>query len=252
MKNITLLSFLLFFLIFSSSAQKITRYYDIDWAETTPDKAVYYADFIKEGGLYKTTSYWVSTKVVRGRSNFPDTIMANPVGLQLLYNKKGRLEDSVFYNNDNKPAFLYHYYPNGKLAAHFYTSESKKEGVTEAWDEDGKKIKNYTLFKEAEFKGGAKGWENYLKKNVSKDFQFKDDKVTTASVKVQFVVDESGTVIKPKIYASSGYKEVDRDAIRVISESPAWNPAIAYNQPVKAFRIQPFTYNLQEEKKSKR
>ena len=250
MKNTISFLFIFFLSITGAGAQKITKYYDSDWGETTADKAVYFADFVKEGGMYRTTSYWVSTKMVRGKSFFPDTVMINPTGLQLLYNKKGRVEDSVYYEN-GKAAILYHYYPNGKLAVHYYTSEGKKDGVTEAWDEEGNKIKNYILSKDAEFKGGAKAWENYLKKNTGKEFNIKDDKVSTASVQVQFIIDESGAATRPRIFKSSGFKEIDRDAIRVISESPLWNPAIIYNQPAKAYRVQPFTYSLLPEKKSK-
>ena len=64
-------------------------------------------------------------------------------------------------------------------------------------------------------------------------------------------MDENGSVIKLKVFKSSGNKVVDKDALRIISESPELNNAILYNQPVKVIRIQPFTYDLKSEKKSK-
>jgi hypothetical protein len=42
---------------------------------------------------------------------------------------------------------------------------------------------------------------------------------------------------------------VDNDALRVIADSPTWKNAIQFNQPVKAYRLQPFTYILTPEKK---
>lgn len=238
-----------FVFTFNLSAQKITRYYDNAWAETSPNKAVYYAVFVKQGGVYNCTSYWKASNVIRGKSTFPDSVMANPIGVQTLYNKKGKIEDSVVFV-DGKTNLLYHYHPNGKLAVHYYVPENKKEGVTEAFDEDGNKIKNYILMKEAEFKGGDKAWQAYLKKNVGKDLDTKDE--STVSVQIQFIVDENGSVSKPKVLKSSGNKEVDKDALRVISESPEWNSAIYFNQPVKAFRVQPLTYDLKSIQKSRK
>ena len=41
----------------------------------------------------------------------------------------------------------------------YYLPDNKKEGITEAFDEEGNKLKNYILSKDAEFKGGEKnGW----------------------------------------------------------------------------------------------
>ena len=236
---------------FYSNAQKVVKYYDKDWSETSRDQAAYYAEFIKQGNVYQCTSYYSGSKIVRGKSTFADTLMISPIGLQTLYNKKGKIEDSIYYT-DGKPTLLYHYYANGKLAVYYHVPENKKEGITEAYDEEGKKIKNYIVQKEAEFKGGEKAWKTYLKKNIGKEFSAKkDNEITSASVQIQFVVDENGGVIKPKVFKSSGDKEIDRDALRVISESPEWNSAILYNKPVKAYRVQPFTYTLEAEKKSK-
>lgn len=231
------------------NAQKIVKYYDNDWAEVSRDKAIYYAEFIKQGSIYRTTSYWIATNTVRGRSTFPDTTMANPDGLQLLYNKKGKIEDSIYFE-DGKSKFVYHYYPNGKLAVHYYLPENKTEGISEGWDEDGNKIKNFIYSKDASFKGGQKGWEAYLKKSIGKDFSITNDTITSATVQVQFTIDENGSVIKSKIFKSSGNKEIDRNALDIISESPEWNNAILYNQPVKVYRLQSITYILKPDKKS--
>ncbi len=240
-----------FFLCFKSYPQKIIKYYDKDWGEVSVDKSVYYAEFKKEGVNYNCTSYYTANNRIRGQSTFPDTTMMNPIGLQKLYNKNGNIEDSIFFSA-GKPSFLYHYYPNGKLAVHFYLPDDKKNAITEAFDEDGNKIKNYIVSKDAEFKGGEKAWISYLKKNVGKEFsKVKDKDVTSASVQIQFIIDENGGVTKAKILKSSGYKEIDRDALRVISESPEWHSAIIYNKPTKAYRVQPFSYTLEPEKKSK-
>ncbi|MEO6845197.1 MAG: energy transducer TonB, partial [Ginsengibacter sp.] len=225
------------------------KYYTSNWLETTKDKAVFYADFLKDGANYKCTSYWINTSTVRGKSTYADTTMLHPVGLQGLYFKNGHVEDSSFFEDD-KLKYSFHYYPNNQLAAHYYSSENNKEGITEGYDDSGRKIKNYVFQKEAEFKGGQKAWASYIIKNAPTDLTVKGiTEPVSVSVNVQFIVDENGYVIMPKIIKSSGYKNVDNDAVQIIANSPTWKNAIQYNNPVKAYRVQPLTFEVRPEKK---
>ena len=240
---------LLLFAFSSAKAQtKITKYYDGNWTETVKGKAAFYADFIKDRSYYHVTSYDIGTNNVRGKSTYEDTLMQLPVGLQVLYFKNGHLEDSSFYQNHDAK-YSYHYYLNGQLQMRYYLPDGKTDPVTEGYDESGKRIKNYIFEKEAEFKGGLKAWASYITKNAAKDLTVKGDQPVTATLVVEFIIDETGNVIAPKIRKSSGYKMVDNDALRVIADSPTWKNAIQFNQPVKAYRLQPFTYILTPQKK---
>jgi len=232
----------------ANAQAKIIKYYTEGWMETSKEKAAYYAEFIKEGSNYSCTSYWINTQKVRGKSVYADTLMKSPIGIQLLYSKNGHLEDSSSFEN-NELKYSYHYYPNGQLAMHYFLPDNKKEGTVEGYDESGKKIKNYIFQREAEFKGGQKAWTSYINKSATKDFPAKGKEEVTVTVKVEFIVDENGEVITPKILASSGYKNVDNDALQVIANSPSWKNAVLYNQPVNAYRVQPIIYTLQPEKK---
>ncbi len=229
---------------------KITRYYDADWAETSKDKAAFYADFVKKDNYYHCTSYKIGSDHLRGVSTYEDTSMQLPVGVQVLYFENGHVEDSSFFQN-HQLTYSFHYYPDGQLESHYYLPDNKKEGIAEGYDESGKKIKNYIFEKEAEFKGGEKAWIAYIKKNVSKGLTVKGDKEVAAKVVIQFIIDEDGYVVIPKVQQSSGYKYVDADALSIISQSPKWKNAILFNKPVKAYRVQPLTYMLLPEKNTK-
>ncbi len=242
------LVFLLIISNFFVRSQTIVKYYDAKWAAAPQDKAVYYTNFIKEGNFYKTTSYWLAGNALRGKSTYADTVLENPIGLQVLYSRKGAVEDSGFYA-EGKAQYLFHYYPNKQLAMHYYLLDNAKEGIVEGYNEDGKKIKNYVFEKEAEFRGGQKAWQSYIAKNATKDLAVKGDGTTTATVQIQFIVNEDGNVSIAKVLQSSGYKEIDKDALRVINESPKWNSAVQFNKPVKAYRVQPITYSLTDKKK---
>ncbi|MEP6596475.1 MAG: TonB family protein [Ginsengibacter sp.] len=231
-----------------AGCQAVIKYYDDIGREVAADKAVYYAKFVKEGSVYECTTYWKDNNALKGKATYPDTALSSPDGTLVMYDRKGHLEDSIFYS-EGKTDFSYHYYPNGQLAVHYHLPYNKKEGVTEAFDENGKKITNFIMSKDAEFKGGEDAWQAYLKKNTSKDLTLKGSKGgVTLTVEVEFTIDEEGMVASQKISRSSGYKNVDKDALRVISESPKWNPGISYNKAVKAYKVQPITYEIPENK----
>lgn len=241
--------FLLSIVLTNVHAQtKITKYYDANWIETSKEKAAFYADFIKDGSNYHCTSYWVNTHTVRGISTYTDTVMEIPVGLQVLYFKNGHVEDSSFYE-DKALKYSFIYYPSNQLMAHYAISDNKKDVTSEGYDETGKPIRHYIFQKEAEFKGGQKAWIAYIRKNSSKDLTAKGDSAVTVSVQIEFIIDENGDITKPKVYKSSGYKDVDTDALQVIASGPSWINVIQFNKPVKAFRIQPIIYMLQARKK---
>ena len=114
----------------------------------------------------------------------------------------------------------------------------------------GKKIKNYIYSKEAEFKGGGRAWNNYIAKNVNTEFKSKGREEEIVKVRILFAVNETGNTANIKVIESSGNKQVDNDAIRVIQASPVWNNALYLNKPVKVYRIQPISYVLSPNQKN--
>jgi TonB family protein len=225
-------------------AQIITRYFDDNWQPTLKEKATYYSDFEKDGDLYRCTSYYIETGKVSGRSVYSDTSFGFAEGLSVRYTKNNTLEDSAYYKKDRSMVYGYHYHPNGKLAGKYYLPEGANDEVMEGYDEEGKRIKNYIFFREAQFKGGSQRWIDFLTKNLSKEFTTKSNTEEHKRVVVEFIVDKSGYVVETKIFESSGNSALDADAVRTIQSSPQWIPAVQFNRPVNAYRRQPLTYVL--------
>ena len=75
------LFFCLLTVAFSTITAQTTllKYYSSNGIETTKDKAVFYADFLKDGVNYKCTSYWINTNTVRGKSTFADNTTLHPM-----------------------------------------------------------------------------------------------------------------------------------------------------------------------------
>jgi len=224
--------------------QTVTKYYDDHGNEVSAGKAVYYATFIKDGNMYQCTTYWKDNNAIKGKATYADTTLSSPDGTLTTYDRNGHLEDSIFYE-EGTVDFSYRYYPNGQVAVHYHLPYGKKEGVTETFDENGKKINNFIMSREAEFKGGEEAWLAYIKKNTDKDLAISRDKNgAVPGVEIEFTIDEEGQVTNPKITRSSGHKNIDKDALRVISDSPKWSPAISYNKAVKAYKVQTVTYDV--------
>jgi TonB family protein len=62
-------------------------------------------------------------------------------------------------------------------------------------------------------------------------------------VYVQIMIEADGTVTNPKIIRSVS-KELDDEAIRVVSSSPRWKPGIQNGQPAKCPFIVPISFNI--------
>ena len=227
-----------------ASAQTISKYYDFDWMETSREKATYVSEFTKVESGYQCISYWKSSNKKKEESLYADTSMTKPNGLQKVYHKNGKLEDSLRFNAEGKLLEGYHFFANGKLECHYVSTANGKGNVVEAFDESGAKIKNYVYVRPAEPKGGAKKWESYVLKNANRELNTGTETAATAKAVIRFVVDEEVYVVKAKVIASSGFKSVDQDALRLIQGSPQWVPAIYKNKPFRYPLNLPVTYEL--------
>ncbi|MFZ6009073.1 MAG: energy transducer TonB, partial [Bacteroidota bacterium] len=65
------------------------------------------------------------------------------------------------------------------------------------------------------------------------------------TVYVKYVVDETGKVGNIQILKGCKCEEFNKEAVRVISMMPAWNPAITRNKAVKSNQQIPISFRMQ-------
>jgi periplasmic protein TonB len=65
------------------------------------------------------------------------------------------------------------------------------------------------------------------------------------TVLVQFVIDQEGKVSEIKPLTNLGYG-MEQEAIRVLKKADKWKPAIQNGRPVKTYRRQPITFQIDE------
>jgi periplasmic protein TonB len=92
----------------------------------------------------------------------------------------------------------------------------------------------------AEFPGGANGWVNYLSKNLRIPTQLKDS-VVTGRIIVRFTITPKGQ-INNVIIIQGLNSLLDKEVIRVISESPKWRPAEQLGKKVQTTITQPIDF----------
>ena len=109
-----------------------------------------------------------------------------------------------------------------------------------------------TVGEEAYFPGGEAGWREFLQQNLNANIPV--DKGAPAgkySVMVQFVVDLDGKLSDFKALTRYGYG-MEAEVLRILRKSPPWVPAVLDGQHVRAYRKQPVTFMVIDEKKKRK
>ena len=100
---------------------------------------------------------------------------------------------------------------------------------------------------EPSFPGGAKAWESFLMKNLNPNAaKEKGAKTGFYKVIIRFIVDKNGNVSDIKALSKNGYG-MEEDAVRVISNSPKWIPAMQNGKVVTAYKTQPVFFAINPE-----
>ncbi|HVG13301.1 MAG TPA: energy transducer TonB [Chitinophagaceae bacterium] len=105
---------------------------------------------------------------------------------------------------------------------------------------------------EASFPGELSGWQQYIIENLNPNTPvLKGAPAGSYTVIVQFIVSKDGSLSSIQALTKHGYG-MEAEVMRILRKSPKWLPAQQLGQFVNAYRKQPITFVVQEEKKKKR
>lgn len=93
-----------------------------------------------------------------------------------------------------------------------------------------------------EFPGGMKALLNFIDNNIQYPAEARKKKIQ-GRVLVQFVVDEDGYIIEPKI-VKSVEPSLDKEALRVVGLMPKWKPGTQAGKALKVKHTFPVTFKL--------
>jgi hypothetical protein len=104
---------------------------------------------------------------------------------------------------------------------------------------------------EASYPGGENAWRRFLEQNLDATVPVKKKAPAGVyTVIIQFVVDKEGYVSNIIPLTNHGYG-MEEEVMRLLKKAPRWRPASQSEKPVKAYRKQPVTFVIDEEKKKR-
>ncbi|HYF31248.1 MAG TPA: energy transducer TonB [Chitinophagaceae bacterium] len=92
------------------------------------------------------------------------------------------------------------------------------------------------------FPGGDAGWARYLSENLRYPKEAVRKKIEGA-VTISFIVSKEGKITDVTV-VKSAHPLLDKEALRLIQNSPNWTPAEQGGRPVKAYKRQTITFKL--------
>ena len=101
---------------------------------------------------------------------------------------------------------------------------------------------------EAAFPGGVDAWHLYLQQNLKANVPVKKGAPAgTYQVIVRFIVSTDGQITDVEAETDYGYG-MEKEVIRIIKKGPKWLPAMQNGKSVNAYRRQPITFLVTNEK----
>ncbi len=186
------------------------------------------------------------------------------IGTSLGWFDNGFISDSATYKEDGT-AFIVNWFDDGQPSAYGRMLNSKKEGQWTYFHKNGRKaaieeykqdkVKSRIYYKEngeeiadtsnrdreATFKGGQKKWASFLLENLQFPANVKLVNTKVITVVVAAMIDEEGNIKDP--YIDIPFDPLfDNEALRIIKQSPAWNPKIEHNRKVRMYVRQPISF----------
>jgi TonB family protein len=93
-----------------------------------------------------------------------------------------------------------------------------------------------------EFKGGIQEMFKFINKTMIYPKKEKIEKISGTSI-VKFTVEASGKISNPNIITPSGNENLDKEALRIVSTMPDWNPGTQKGRPVPVYFNLPIKFN---------
>lgn len=110
----------------------------------------------------------------------------------------------------------------------------KKKNNSIPWEKEYDKI--FTKVEiESQFPGGENPWKRYLDNNIKNPIDASGKKMQ-GLVELQFIIDKEGNIIHYRVIG--GNSVLQEEAIRLLTKSGQWTPAVQNGHKVKAYKKQ--------------
>lgn len=215
----------------SGNAQAIGTY------KMNKKEGIWY-EFYSNGALKDSSTFhngeYIGISLSWYRDGAPKDSMnldANGNGVLISWFNNGNPSEAGRFINHKKAGKWAYYHNNGNISSIEVYKEDSLISY-QYYDEKAIAINvPYKDYKEAEFKGGDKGWKNFVANSLKFPSNFDIVNSDQILVIVEATINEDGKIIDPEVTLPY-YLVFDKEALRFISSSPNWNPAISHNRRV--------------------
>jgi len=207
---------------------------------------------MQNDSTYICRYYNTNGPMVRQES-FKDSNLTIPNGRFCWYSSKGTLDSSGYVKNGRKDGWWEYKRSNTQTDMVTYDNGVVVKRDTYLYDKNGKRIINGDTTKEdgtwhtqvaAKYKNGADDWVDYCQHNLNTPARLQNVlKAGKHTVIVCFLVDKKGKTDDIFLYQSCEWSG-DAEIMRLIADSPAWQPAIQDGLPVLYRQKQSLTYQV--------
>ena len=242
-----------------------TLYFNASWRDTTAAHASFYRVRVRQGAGWQVTDHFINGKIQMTGTYSDDSCKVRQAEFSwfdstgLAYhrcsykdnkengketytwsNKKTMMTGS--YKNGERDGEWIGYYRTGQVAGDVVYENGKQVSGTFYKDDGSKNKKIKEFIRDSEYPGGVGQWLRFLNKTLRYPQNAYTHKIE-GTVVVQFIVDEEGNPTDVKVIKSVN-AELDAEAVRVISASKDWEPAIEGGKFVKSYKQQPIVFKL--------
>lgn len=150
------------------------------------------------------------------------------------------IESKGQYQNGFKNGVWKGYTKGNQLRYEETYNENEVSGIS--WDEEGNEYKYINLEDDPQPNGGMRGFYKYVGRTIMYPGEARQ-LGTQGKVYVQFFISKSGEITEVEIIKGIG-RGCDEEAVRVLKNSPLWNPGKRRGQPVEVRMILPINFKL--------
>lgn len=212
-----------------------------------------------KGSLNGVSTYYYANKQLKKRVDFENIKGKHNETVLELNDSLGNhfLDESgtgAFEKIDNDGEITDGYYLNGKKdktwkiinvthnETYFDIYEAGEYIKGKTVDASGKTTEYNTLEAMPEFKGGLKAFGAFLSRNMRYPKEAQRNKIQ-GRVFLQFVIEKDGSLTDTKVVRGIG-SGCDEEALRVINNSPEWNPGMQRGKKVRVSYVLPIYFKL--------
>jgi protein TonB len=236
-----LIFFIAQFALTRAMGQEIVNFaYVGDGGVTKDIKAAHSLIVIKQypNNVFERLDYDLNAPLKMLRT-YSDSNITTLDGKYLKYHKSGGIQVSGKYANNQKTGDWAYFNDTMKLIlTETYVNNLLVKSVNPDTVKKQEPVK-YADEKESDFDGGQRKWTKYLQNAL--------DKIPTevaslkGYVRVMFVVNTDGQTSDIYLQNSAQFW-LDEEAIKIIRNSPKWNPAFQNGKIVRSYKLQPFIF----------